>query len=292
MKTGWLFTVALALAASVTAAELPVVGTYSIVAFDPATGDLGVAVQSKFFGVGSVVPWARARVGAIATQSYANTTYGPRGLELLAAGKSPAEVVQQLTASDGERDSRQLGVVDARGNSASYTGAKCMKWAGHIEGKNFCVQGNILAGEDVVRGMAAAYEAARKIENSELADWLVAALQAAEKAGGDRRGRQSAALLVVREKGGYAGLNDRYVDLRVEDNPEPLDELARLLEKHRRFYTDAHRERPKSPPPPLLLTVSANNPPPQTADLTRFVIPLVLGCLVALLAVLRWRRTP
>ncbi len=226
-------------------AHLPVVATYSIVAFDPETDDLGVAVQSKFFGVGSVVPWARAKVGAIATQAYANVTYGPRGLELLQNGKSAKETVQLLTDADPEHDFRQLGVIDAQGNAAAFTGEKCNDWAGHFIGTNFSVQGNILAGKEVISAMAAAYEKARLTPGSELADWLVAALQAAEGAGGDRRGRQSAALLVVRDKGGFAGQNDRYLDLRVEDHPQPLDELARLLNLHKEFYAESHRNRPR-----------------------------------------------
>ncbi len=227
------------------AANVPVVATFSIVGFDPVTGDLGVAVESKFFGVGSVVPWAKAKVGAIATQSSANTTYGPEGLALLESGKSAKETLNQLTAADSGRDNRQAGVVDAKGNSASFTGAKCNAWAGHIESTNFCVQGNILTGEEVVKAMAAAYETARKVEGSELADWLMAALEAGQQAGGDKRGRQSAALLVVREKGGYAGKNDRYIDLRVEDHAEPIQELNRLLEMHKKFYAGAHRNKPK-----------------------------------------------
>ncbi|MBI5773418.1 MAG: DUF1028 domain-containing protein [Verrucomicrobia bacterium] len=292
MKAGWHCSLALAFVISAAAAETPVVGTYSIVAFDPATGDLGVAVQSKFFGVGSVVPWARARVGAIATQSAANTTYGPRGLELLASSKGAAEVAKLLTASDEQRDIRQLGVVDARGNSASFTGAKCNAWAGHIEGKNFCVQGNILVGEEVVRAMAAAYLAAQKTEGSELADWLMAALQAAEQAGGDKRGRQSAALLVVRERGGYMGLNDRYVDLRVEDNPQPVEELARLLDKHKQFDAAAHRQRPTAASPPLT-SLASTEPPVQTQGFTRMVALATLGFLVVagLMVLIRWWRS-
>ena len=224
---------------------VPVVATFSIVGFDPVTGDLGVAVESKFFGVGSVVPWAKAKVGAIATQSSANTTYGREGLTLLEAGKSARETLNQLTTGDSGRDNRQAGIVDAKGNAASFTGAKCNAWAGHIEGTNFCVQGNILTGEEVVKAMAAAYEKARKVENSELADWLTAALEAGQQAGGDKRGRQSAALLVVREKGGYGGRNDRYIDLRVEDHAEPIQELSRLLEMHKKFYSGAHRNKPK-----------------------------------------------
>ncbi len=224
--------------------NLPPVATFSVVGFDPATGDLGVAVQSKFFGVGSVVPWAKAKVGAIATQSYANTSYGPDGLVLLESGKSAQETLRQLTDADSGRDQRQVGVVDAQGRAASFTGAKCNAWAGHIEGTNFCVQGNILAGEEVVKAMAGAFEKARDVTNSELADWLMAALDAGQQAGGDKRGKQSAALLVVREKGGYAGKNDRYVDLRVEDHPEPIQELNRLLELHKKFYAGAHKNKP------------------------------------------------
>jgi uncharacterized Ntn-hydrolase superfamily protein len=228
-----------------TATNAPIVATFSIVGFDPATGDLGVAVESKFFGVGSVVPWARAKVGAIATQSSANITYGPEGLALLESGKTAKETLDQLTAADSGRDNRQAGVVDAKGNSASFTGTKCNAWAGHIEGTNYCAQGNILTGEEVVKAMASAYETARKVEGSELADWLMAALEAGQQAGGDKRGRQSAALLVVREKGGYAGGNDRYIDLRVEDHTEPIQELNRLLEMHKKFYAGAHRNKPK-----------------------------------------------
>lgn len=229
--------------------NVPPVATFSVVGFDPATGDLGVAVQSKFFGVGSVVPWAKAKVGAIATQSYANTSYGPDGLALLEAGKSAKDTLRQLTEADSGRDNRQAGVVDAQGRASSFTGAKCNGWAGHIEGTNFCVQGNILAGEEVVKAMAAAFEKARGVTNSELADWLMAALDAGQQAGGDKRGRQSAALLVVREKGGYGGKNDRYVDLRVEDHPEPIQELNRLLEMHKKFYAGAHRNKPRRTAP-------------------------------------------
>ena len=236
-------------AESPTFANLPPVATFSVVGFDPATGDLGVAVQSKFFGVGSVVPWAKAKVGAIATQSYANTSYGPDGLALLESGKSAKETLRQLTEADSGRDQRQAGVVDAQGRASSFTGAKCNAWAGHIEGTNFSVQGNILSGEEVVKAMAAAFEKARGVTNSELADWLMAALDAGQQAGGDKRGKQSAALLVVREKGGYGGKNDRFVDLRVEDHPEPIQELNRLLELHKKFYAGAHRNKPKRPTP-------------------------------------------
>ena len=226
------------------AADKPV-ATYSIVAFDPSTGDLGIAVQSKFFGVGSVVPWAKAGVGAVATQSYANTTYGPKGLKLMGEEKSPEETLKILTDADPERDQRQVGMVDAKGRAPSFTGKGCNVWAGHKVGKNYAAQGNILAGETVVADMAAAFEKARKKQNTELADWLIAGLAAAEVAGGDKRGRQSSALLVVREKGGYAGFNDRFIDIRTEDHKTPVKELARLLKLHKKFYAHAHRNKPK-----------------------------------------------
>ena len=233
---------------AVMAASDPPVATYSIVAFDPATGDLGVAVQSKFFGVGSVVPWAKAGVGAVATQAYVNTTYGPRGLKLMAGGTAPAEVLKQLTKTDPVRDLRQAGMVDAQGRAAGYTGKRCIGWAGHKEGKHYTAQGNMLAGEAVVTDMADAFEKARKQPGTQLADWLLAAVTAAEAAGGDKRGRQSAALLVVRAKGGYASLNDRFIDIRVEDHKTPVKELERLLALHKKFYARAHRNKPKREP--------------------------------------------
>lgn len=231
------------LAASEAAPPAPTVATFSIVAYDPATGDLGVAVQSKFFGVGSVVPYAKAKVGAIATQAAANVRYGPEGLELLAAGQSAEEVVKRLTEADPGRDQRQLGVVDAQGRAAAYTGSRCLEWAGHLTGNHFTVQGNILAGEEVVKAMAAAYERAQSELGSELADWLLAALAAGQAAGGDKRGQQSAALLVVRERGGYGGGSDRFIDLRVEDHPKPIAELHRLLDIHKQFYKRARPDR-------------------------------------------------
>lgn len=210
----------------------PEVHTFSIVARDPATGELGVAVESKYFSVGSVVPWAKAGVGAVATQSLAKLTYGSDGLKLMAAGKSPREALDALTAADRDRERRQVGMIDASGRTAAFTGAECIAWAGHREGENFAVQGNLLAGEAVLTGMVEAFERARKIEGGELGDWLVAALQAGQAAGGDRRGEQSAALLVVRERGGLSGEGDRYIDLRVEDHAKPIDELVRLLKLH------------------------------------------------------------
>lgn len=221
-----------------------IVSTFSICAWDPATGDLGVAVQSKFFGVGSVVPWAQADIGVIATQSYANTRYGPAGLELLKDGHNAMSVVEQLTAGDPGKELRQLGVVDASGRSAAFTGVKCLDWAGHRTGSGYAVQGNILENEQVVLEMETAFLEAKASGEGELADWLMASLGAGQAAGGDKRGRQSAALLVVRKGGGYAGLNDRYIDLRVEDHSEPIRELGRLLELHKSFYRKAHENPP------------------------------------------------
>jgi uncharacterized Ntn-hydrolase superfamily protein len=225
---------------AVATSHAPIIATYSIVAFDPRSGDLGVAVQSKFFGVGSVVPWARAGVGAVATQAEANVAYGSEGLKLLGQGKSAGATLKQLLEKDSRREARQCGIVDAQGRSAAFTGRDCHPFASQRTIKNVAVQGNILAGPGVLDAMLRAYAAARDISGSELADWLVAALQAGEDAGGDRRGRQSAALLVVRDKGGYDGANDRYIDLRVEDDGNPTRELARLLEMHKDFYADRH----------------------------------------------------
>jgi uncharacterized Ntn-hydrolase superfamily protein len=216
--------------------ETPPVATFSIVAFDEATKELGIAVQSKFIAVGAVVPWARAGVGAIATQAYANTTYGPEGLALLEQGLAPAEVVRRLTEGDPGRARRQLGIVDARGRAATFTGAQCNAWAGGAAEPGFCVQGNILAGEAVTAEMARAF----KETGGDLGGRLIAALEAGQRAGGDTRGMQSAALLIVREGGGYAGQNDRYRDLRVDDHPDPIAELRRVYRLHKQVF----------PPPP------------------------------------------
>lgn len=204
--------------------------TFSIAAWD---GDVsppewGVAVASKFLAVGAAVPWVRAGAGAIATQALANLSYGPDGLDLLAAGTDAAGVVARLTAADEGRDDRQLGVVDASGRAATFTGSACFDWAGGIAEDGFCCQGNILTGPDVVDAMAAAFRSTR----GELAVRLLAALKAGDDSGGDRRGRQSAALYVAREGGGYGGGVDRAVDLRVDDHPTPVDELARLWRIH------------------------------------------------------------
>ena len=216
--------------------ESPLVNTFSIVAFHAASGELGVAVQSKYFGVGSVVPWAQAGVGAVATQSHAKIGYGPDGLKLMAAGKSAREALESLTGADQRRANRQVAMIDAKGNAAVYTGPECNPWAGHREGTGFVVQGNLLANEQVVLAMAQAFEKARAAALGEFADWLVAALEAAQAAGGDRRGQQSAALLVVKAGAGPGGDNDRFIDLRVEDHAEPIRELGRLLRLHKTFY--------------------------------------------------------
>ena len=202
----------------------PRFGTFSIVAHDPDSGSWGIAVQSRFLSVGSVVPFARAGVGAVATQALANVAYGPEGLAALRRGKSAEQVVLELTAADPEREHRQLGVVDARGRAAAYTGAKCLDWAGHEVGEGFTCQGNILFGPAVVRAMARTYESTP----GDLLDRLLAALAAGQREGGDRRGMQSAALLAVRSGAGYGG-SDRWVDVRVDDHPSPIEELVRIF---------------------------------------------------------------
>ena len=199
--------------------------TFSIVGRDPENGDLGVAVQSKFFAVGVVVPWAKAGVGAVATQSWTNPTYGPKGLALLENGLTAQQALDRLIADDEGRSQRQVGMIDADGNVANYTGDECLGWAGARRGKHYTAQGNLLVGEAVVEAMGVAFEETE----GELAEKLMAALIAGQKKGGDRRGQQAAALLVVRENGGDGGFNDRYIDLRVDDHKQPIKELHRLL---------------------------------------------------------------
>jgi uncharacterized Ntn-hydrolase superfamily protein len=207
----------------------PVVATYSIAACDLGAGQWGVATQSKFLAVGSVVTWAEPGAGAVATQAYANPRYGPDGLALLRGGASAEAVVARLTAADDGREQRQLGVVDARGGSASFTGSQCMDWAGGLTGPCFAAQGNILVGEATVAALAATFTATA---GRPLAERLLECLASAQAAGGDRRGQQSAALLVVERDGGYAGLSDVLVDLRVDDHAEPVAELARIFGIH------------------------------------------------------------
>jgi uncharacterized Ntn-hydrolase superfamily protein len=210
----------------------PVVATYSIAACDLAAGQWGVATQSKFLGVGSVVPWAEPGVGAIATQAYANPRYGPEGLTLLREGLSPREVVERLTTADDGRDHRQVGVVDAQGRGASFTGEECMDWAGGRTGDCYAAQGNILVSAETVDAIAETFERAQ----GTLAERLLDCLDAAQAAGGDRRGQQSAALLVVERDGGYAGLSNEVVDLRVDEHERPLEELRRIYVMHQAIF--------------------------------------------------------
>jgi uncharacterized Ntn-hydrolase superfamily protein len=212
---------------------VPKPATYSIVGCDLERREWGVAVQSRFLAAGSVVPWAEAEVGAVATQALANVAYGPDGLALLRAGNSADEVVRRLTEADEGRADRQLGVVDARGNAATYTGAKCLDWAGGVTGTGYAAQGNILVSERTVTALAGTFE---ETAGAPLTERLLDALAAAQAAGGDRRGQQSASLFVVRKGGGYGGTSDIAVDLRVDDHPTPIDELARLYEQHELLF--------------------------------------------------------
>ena len=210
----------------------PIVATYSIAACDPDAGQWGVATQSKFLAVGAVVPWAEPRAGAIATQAYANPRYGPEGLALLRDGLSAQEVVERLTAADDGRDHRQLGIVDREGGAATYTGAECFDWAGGRTGKCYAAQGNILVSATTVDAIAETFESS----SGPLAQRLLDCLDAAQAAGGDRRGQQSAALLVVERDGGYGGLSDEVVDLRVDEHPRPLEELRRVYGLHQAIF--------------------------------------------------------
>jgi uncharacterized Ntn-hydrolase superfamily protein len=202
------------------------VATFSIVAADPKTHQVGVAVASRFFAVGSVVPWASAEAGAIATQAFANTSFGPFGLALLQGGRDPEGVLADMLAGDDRPERRQVGIVSADGRSVAHTGSDCTPWAGHRIGKGYAIQGNILAGEHVVVAMERAF----LDTPGSLALRLYTALAAGDEAGGDARGRQSAALMVARRGAGYGGYTDRYIDIRVDDHPDPLTELDRLLE--------------------------------------------------------------
>jgi len=221
--TGVLFA---GVASSARASNDTTVATFSAVGYDPATGELGVAVQSRFFAVGSVVPCAQAGVGAIASQAYANTTFGPRGLKLLREALSVQETLDLLLATDPQREQRQVGIVDAKGNSATFTGRKCQTWAGGRNGSNFAVQGNILVSEETVAAMEKAFSETKGM----LGEKLMRALEEGQKAGGDARGMQSAAILIVKDGAGYGGYNDRYCDLRVDDHPEPIKELRRIFD--------------------------------------------------------------
>jgi uncharacterized Ntn-hydrolase superfamily protein len=218
----------------------PIVATYSIVACDLEARQWGVATQSKFLAVGSVVPWAAAEVGAVATQSYANPRYGPDGLALLGEGRAAQEVVAALVADDEGRAQRQLGVVDAQGRGATFTGDECHDWAGGRTGPGYAAQGNILVSEATVDALAETFEARGDLP---LAERLLDCLAAAQAAGGDRRGQQSAALLVVEKDGGYGKLSDTLVDLRVDDHERPIEELSRLLKLHDELFGKTPRSR-------------------------------------------------
>jgi uncharacterized Ntn-hydrolase superfamily protein len=210
--------------------------TFSIVAADPEAGEVGAATESKFLAVGAVVTWARGDVGAVATQSFAEVTFGPRGLDLLASGLDPAGVLERLLDADEKRAGRQVGIVDAGGVAASFTGAECFEHAASLTGDGYACQGNILASDDVVPAIAEAFEAAR----GPLAERMVEALRGGQRAGGDRRGQESAAIVVAKPGAGYGGTHDRYIDLRVDHHDQPIEELAGLLSLHRLYF-----DRPK-----------------------------------------------
>jgi uncharacterized Ntn-hydrolase superfamily protein len=229
----WLFaSLGLSMMCSV-ASRAQNVSTFSIVARDSVTGELGVAVASRFFAVGTVVPWAKADVGAVATQASANTSFGWRGLDLLEQGNDPEETIKDLLSNDADPRRRQIGVVAADGRSATYSGTECLPWAGGRHGRNYAVQGNILAGEAVVAGMEEAF----LNTNGTLAERMYAALLAGDRNGGDARGKQSAALLVVKKGAGYGGFTDRAIDIRVDDHPDPFRELGRLLDYAQMNYS-------------------------------------------------------
>jgi uncharacterized Ntn-hydrolase superfamily protein len=211
--------------------------TFSIVAADPEAGEVGAATESKFLAVGAVVTWAKGEVGAVATQSFAEVTFGPRGLELLASGFSPQAALDRLLEFDEKREGRQVGIVDAAGRAASFTGSDCFEHAASLVGEGFACQGNILASAEVVPAIAEGFERA----SGPLAERMIEALRAGQRAGGDRRGQESAAVVVAKPGGGYGGTHDRYIDLRVDHHDQPIEELAALLSLHR-LYFDRPRE--------------------------------------------------
>lgn len=200
--------------------------TFSIVAYDPKKKEWGVAVQSKFIAVGSIVPFAKVNVGAVATQAWANTSYGPKSLALLEQGMTAEETIKIITQHDEKREHRQVGIVDSFGNVASFTGKKCFDWAGHVIGENYACQGNILVSEDTVLAMSHAY----RETSGDLVEKLLAALEEGQEAGGDSRGKQSAAILIVKEEGAYDGGTDRYINVRVDEHEHPIKELRRVFE--------------------------------------------------------------
>ncbi|MBN2155865.1 MAG: DUF1028 domain-containing protein [Candidatus Lokiarchaeota archaeon] len=214
--------------------------TFSIVAYNPKNGDFGIAVQSKFICVGSIVPWAKANIGAVATQAMANTTFGPRGLELLGKGYTSEEVIVELLKDDQLKDQRQVAVIDKTGKAAAWTGKDCFYWAGHKIGKNYSCQGNILVSEDTINEMAKAFESSK----GDLADKLIATLASVDEFPkyGDVRGKQSAALLIVREKGGYGGYTDKWIDIRVDEHSEPIQELHRIFNLYSMIFLEREDE--------------------------------------------------
>lgn len=216
----------------------PRVATFSIIGFDPETKEWGIAVQSKFLGVGAVVPWAKANVGAIATQSFANTSFGPIGLDLLEQGLSTKEVCEKLLENDPDRELRQFAVMDKDGNTTAFTGKDCYEWAGDKKGRYCTAQGNILVSKETVDALVATFEEAP----GTLAERLIEALDQAQLAGGDSRGKQSASLYIVQPNGGYGGYNDRKYDLRVDDHKEPIKELKRLLNLHGLYFSKTDEE--------------------------------------------------
>ncbi|MGN7176000.1 DUF1028 domain-containing protein [Cytobacillus sp. SAFR-174] len=213
--------------------------TFSIVGYDPKEKEWGIAVQSKFLGVGAVVPFAKAGIGAVATQSYANTSYGPRALQLMEEGKTAEEALEIITKDDPEKELRQVGLLDSMGTPATFTGEGCYDWAGGMTGPHYAAQGNILVDEKTVEAMGQTFISTE----GPLAERLLAALNAGQAAGGDSRGQQSAALLVVKEAGGYGGFNDRYIDLRVDDHPEPITELIRIYHLQQLYFAPSKAER-------------------------------------------------
>lgn len=217
---------------------MQLIATFSIVAYDPDRKEWGVAVQSKFLAAAAVVSWACAGAGAVATQAHANLIYGPRGLDMMENGRSARETIDTLIQADEGRAVRQVGMVDKEGTAFAYTGVDCNEWAGHIIGDGYACQGNILI-PGTVEAMAERFESIRGGEG-ELADWLVEALMAGQGAGGDSRGRQAAGVLVVRKNGGYGGNNDRYLDLRVDDNPQPIRKLKKLVETHHLYFGEVN----------------------------------------------------
>lgn len=210
----------------------PPANTFSIVAIDPKTGEMGIAVQSKIVSVGAICAFASADAGVVATQAYANMNYGPMGLQLLRIGLAPDQTINLMTEHDPLKDERQVAVIDRQGRVAAFTGEACNDWAGQKTGEGYSVQGNLLTGEEVLTEMAKAFEETESV----LAERLIAALRAGQAAGGDKRGKQSAALVVVKEGWGYGGTSDRLRDIRVDDHEEPIEELARIYKIHRKMF--------------------------------------------------------